>query len=91
MAGPSEASCLIALIRTLNWIYNKLACMKPLCCHLIISHYFYLDPVPASPPPPTRGAVHCSVFGRRNREAAFSINIPVFSVLGWIELVGPPM
>lgn len=55
----------------------------------IVSHSFELDPIPASPP--TRGVVLYSVFGRRNREAAFSINIQFFSLPGWIEPVEPPM
>lgn len=46
----------------------------------IVSHSFELDPIPASPP--TRGVVLYSVFGRRNREAAFSINIQFFLPAG---------
>lgn len=62
---------------------------RSLSCCPVISHSFELNPIPASPP--TWGVVLCSVFERRNREAAFSINIPVFSMPGWIEPVEPPM
>lgn len=48
-------------------------CTRSLCCCPVISHSFELNPIPASPP--TWGVVLCSVFERRNREAAFSINI----------------
>lgn len=67
---------------------KKLSSIASLCCCLIVSIHFSLIQFPASPP--TRGVAQRSVSGR-NREAAYSKNIPVLSMLGWIEPVEPPM
>lgn len=66
-------------------------CDAPDFCAAVLSSPIHLNLIQSQHPLPVRGVVLYSVFGRRNREAAFSINILVFSMLGWIEPVEPPM
>lgn len=62
---------------------------SPGVCAAVLSSFFLFELIPIPASPPTWGVVLYSVFGRRIEEAAFSINIPVFSPPGWIEPVEP--